>query len=242
MANITAIKGKDGRVTKYRIRIFLYEDTDGKKHFYSKNWTVPSTYKSEKAIQKGLQEVVATLEAEHKNGMLTKDSSTFIEYCNYYIETKDLKPASKRFYSSLLPFIEPEIGYIKLKNLTPEHLDSLYRKLQTADVKRDVKARANNLCVELIKRINMKRKDQAIAIGICENSLRECLKQNNVAVETAEKIAHFLQRPVKDLFSVSSSSVGLSAKTISHIHSFIYSVLQFMIPVDQEALRLFITL
>ena len=229
MANITAIKGKDGKITGYRIRIFLYEDSNGKKQFYSQNWTIPPTFKSEKAIQKGLQEAVSALEAEHKSGKLTKDNSTFIEYARYYIDTKELKAASKRFYTSLLPFIEPEIGYIKLKNLTPEHLDTLYRKLQTADVKRDAKATATDHCVDMLNNMNMKRKDQATAIGICENALRECLKKNHVAVGTAEKVAAYFQRSVKDLFVVSSSSVGLSAKTIGHIHSFINAVLQFAV-------------
>ena len=54
MANISPIK-KDGKITGYRIRVFHYTDSEGKKHFYSKNWTIPTSYKSDRAIQQALQ-------------------------------------------------------------------------------------------------------------------------------------------------------------------------------------------
>lgn len=227
MANISQIKNKDGVVTGYRIRVFKGEDLNGKKQFFSKNWTIPKTYKSEKAIQTALAKVVSEFEVSCKRGEISTDNHTFSEFSRCYIETKDLKPASERFYKSLLPLTDPEIGMVKLKDLTPQHLDRLYKKLLTSDVKRDAKATPTERVITLLKDQKIKRKDQCIAIGISENTLRECLKQNHVSIETAEKISAYLKLPQKDLFEISTSGVGLSAKYVGHVHSFICSVLEF---------------
>lgn len=227
MANISAIKSKDGKITGYRIRVFKGEDLNGKKQFFSKNWTIPKSYKSDKAIQAALSKVVGEFETQCKRGEVSTDNHTFSEFSRYYIETKDLKPASERFYNSLLPLTDPEIGMVKLKDLTPQHLDHLYKKLQTADVKRDAKATPSEKVVSLLRGQKIKRKDQSAAIGISENTLRECLKQNNVSVETAGRIATYLNHPVNDLFVIATSGEGLSPKYIGHVHSFICSVLEF---------------
>lgn len=229
MANISAIKNKEGITTGYRIRVFKGEDLNGKKQFFSKNWAVPKTFKSNKAIQNALAKVVSEFESQCKRGEISTDSHNFSEFARYYISLKDLKPASVRFYNSLLPLIDPEIGMIKIKDLTPQHLDRLYQKLATSDVKRDAKAKAFDKTVSLLKDQKLKRKDQCAAIGIAENTLRELLKQNHVSVETAQKVSEYLNRPMKDLFEVSTSGVGLSAKYIGHVHSFICSVLEFAV-------------
>lgn len=229
MANITPIKNKDGIITGYRIRVFKGEDLNGKKQFFSKNWTIPKTYKSEKAIQTALSKVVGEFETQCKRGEISTDNHTFSEFARYYISTKDLKPASVRFYNSLLPLIDPEIGTIKVKDLTPQHLDNLYKILATSDVKRDGKATATEKAITLLKSQPIKKKDLCVAIGISDNTLRECMKGNHVSIETAERISDYLSRNVKDLFVIATSGKGISAKYIGHVHSFICSVLEFAV-------------
>ena len=227
MANISTIKNKDGIITGYRIRVYKGEDQNGKKLFYSKNWNIPAGYKSEKAIQSALSKAVGEFETQCKRGEITTDNQTFSKFARYYIETKDLKPASVRFYNSLLPLIDPEIGSIKIKNLTPQHLDRLYKKLATADVKRDGKATATEKTIAMLKAQPIKKKDLCIAIGISDNTLRECINGNHISCETADKISAYLNRDVKDLFEIATSGTGISAKYIGHVHSFISSVLEF---------------
>ena len=228
MANISPIK-TDGKITGYRIRVFHYTDPNGKKHFYSKNWAIPSTYKTEKAIQSALLKVVGEFETACKRGEISDNNQTLSEYCRYYIDLKDLKPASIRFYTAMLPLIDQHIGMIKLKDLKPQHLDNFYKTLETADVKHDQKAVAKDSAVKLLLDRPELRKDLCKEIGIAENTLRECLKQHKIAVESAEKIAVFLEKPVNDLFSVSTSGKGLSAKSVCHYHSFLYSVLELAV-------------
>lgn len=228
MANISPIK-KEGKITGYRIRVFHYTDSEGKKHFYSKNWTIPSTYKTEKAIQSALSKVVGEFETACKRGEISDNNQTLSEYCRYYIDLKDLKPASVRFYNAMMPLIDQEIGMIKLKDLKPQHLDKFYKTLETADVKNDQKAIAKESTIKSLEDRPGLRKDLCKEIGIAENTLRECLKQHKIAVESADKIAVFLEKPVNDLFTISTSSKGLSSKSICHYHSFLYSVLELAV-------------
>lgn len=229
MANISPIKNKDGIITGFRIRVFKGEGENGKKLFYSKNWTIPAGYKSDKAIQAALTKVVGEFETQCKRGEISTDNHTFSEFARYYIETKDLKPASVRFYNSLLPLIDPEIGSVKIKDLTPQHLDRLYKKLSTSDVKRDAKATASEKTIAMLKAQPIKKKDLCIAIGVSDNTLRECMKGSHVSIETAEKVSAYLKRNVKDLFEIGTSGTGISAKYIGHVHSFISSVLEFAV-------------
>ena len=229
MANISTIKNKEGTIVGYRIRVYKGEDENGKKLFYSKNWNIPTGYKSEKAIKSALAKVVGEFETQCKRGEISTDTHTFSSIAHYYISTKDLKPSSVRFYNSLLPLIDPEIGSIKIKDLTPQHLDRLYKKLATADVKRDGKATATGKAIAMLKSLPDKKQDLCIAIGISSNTLRECMKGNHVSIETAEKISVYLQKNTKDLFEIGTSGIGISAKYIGHVHSFISSVLEFAV-------------
>lgn len=230
MANISPIKNKEGIVTGYRIRVFRYTDPVTKaKKFYTKNWSIPSTYKSEKSILNALSKVVGEFEASCKRGEISDNKQTLSEYCRYYIDIKTLKPSSVRFYNAMLPLIDQEIGMLKLKDLKPEHLDKFYKTLETTDVKNDARAIANNSAIELLESRQELRKNLCKMIGISENTFRECLKKNKIAVKSADKIADFLEKPVKDLFTISTSSIGLSAKSICHYHSFLYSVLEMAV-------------
>lgn len=229
MANISPIKNKEGIITGYRIRVFKGEDLNGKKHFFSKNWTIPKTYKSEKRIQAELLKVVGEFETQCGRREVSTGRQTFAEYSRYYINMKNRKPASERFYNSLLPLTDSEIGMVKLKDLTPQHLNMFYKKLATTDVKRDAKATPTEKVISILKEQKVKRKDQCAAIGIAENTLRECLKQNKVSIETAEKISAYLGKPVNDLFEIATSGTGISAKYIGHVHAFIRSVLNIAV-------------
>lgn len=226
MANITPIKSKTGDITGYRIRVLKYTDEKGNKHFYSENWAIPQSYKSASAIQKALEKETGRFENACKRGEISESNKTLLETARYYIETRDLKPASVRFYNSLLPFLEP-IGHTKLKNLTPIQLDNFYKMLATSDVKHDAKAIANKKSIDLLS--SMKLKDAAALIGLSEATIREAKKGNRIAVNSAEKISVYFKRPVKELFEVSSSGIGLSVKMIRHIHTFIYAVLEFAV-------------
>lgn len=229
MANITPIKDKDGNVVSYRIRVYRGKDAEGKQlKPFTKNWKVPATYKTEKAIQKALEKVAGEFEANCKRGDVSIDRRTFEEYVTYYIQLceRDCKAATIDFYNSLMPLICPEIGSIRLNQLIPEHLNRFYLKLQKEDVKRDAKAIAKDDLLLLKKTEGVKSKTLVAETGLCDNTIRLAFKQQKVAVQSAEKIAAYFDKPVNDLFTIATSGKGLSPKYINHFHSFIHTVLE----------------
>lgn len=62
--------------------------------------------------------------------------------------------------------------------------------------------------------------------GLCDNTIRLAFKPKKISIESAEKIASYFEKPVRDLFTISSSGKGISPKYINHYHSFIHTVLE----------------
>lgn len=125
-----------------------------------------------------------------------------------------------------MPLINAEIGSIKLHQLTPEHLNRFYLKLQKEDVKCDHKAIAKDVLLTLKKEQGTKNKTLATATGLCCNTIHSVFLPKKIAVESAQKIAAYYNKPLKDLFDISTSGKGLSPKYINHYHAFIHTVLE----------------
>lgn len=229
MANVTAIKNKKGEIISYRIKIYRGKDSNGKQlKPYSMNWKVPPTYKKQSAIDKALKKAISEFEAECKQGKVCADNRTFAEYAEYFIELNkpNWKPTTVNFYNRLVPLIRSEIGDIKLGKLDAQHLNQFYMKLRTADVKQDAKATAKDILIEKRKKEKTKSKVICAGTGLCDNTVRLCFKQKNIAVSSAVKIADYFDMNLSDAFEVATSGKGLSAKYIRHYHNFIHCVLK----------------
>lgn len=229
MANVTEVKNKDGQIISYRIRVLNFTDENGKKHFYTQNWKVPESYKTQKSIERALQKAIGAFEAACKRGEVSTSSQTFLEYAIYYIDLckRDHKAATISNYERLLPFIKDDIGHVKLSQLRPEQLNRLYMKLQSTDVKKDAKASIKgDTLKQLRKDKGMLLKDICTECGISEGTARNAFNGKNISLESAQKLAAFFDKPMNNLFEIKTSSVGLSPKYILNIHSFISAVLQ----------------
>lgn len=192
------------------------------------NWKVPPTYKKQSAIDKALKKAISEFEAECKHGKICADNRTFAEYAEYFIELNkpNWKPTTVNFYNRLMPLIRSEIGDIKLGKLDAVHLNQFYMRLRTADVKQDAKATAKDILIEKRKKEKTKSKDIIAGTGLCDNTVRLCFKQKNIAVGSAVKIADYFDMNLSDAFEVATSGKGLSAKYIRHYHNFIHCVLE----------------
>ena len=229
MANVTPIKNKKGEIISYRIKVYRGKDANGKQlKPYSMNWKVPPTYKKQSAIEKALKKAISEFEAECKQGKVCADNRTFAEYAEYFIELNkpNWKPTTVNFYNRLMPLIRSEIGDIKLGKLDAVHLNQFYMRLRTADVKQDAKATAKDILIEKRKKEKTKSKDICAGTGLCDNTVRLCFKQKNIAVSSAVKIADYFDMNLSDAFEVATSGKGLSAKYIRHYHNFIHCVLE----------------
>lgn len=132
MANIRPIKDKNGVVNSYQIRVYRGRDSNGKQlKPYQTTWRVPNNMKNPRSIKKEVVKFAAIFESECKAGLVSSDKKTFGEYAEYVISLKerDNKHRTVVRYRELLSRILPEIGYIKLTDVTGEHLNRLYLKL-----------------------------------------------------------------------------------------------------------------
>lgn len=132
MANITPIKDKNGSVRSYRIRVFRGRDASGKQlKPYSTIWHIPENMKNERTIKKEVEKFAAVYESECKAGLVSSEHKTFQAYAEYVLMLKDRdeKHRTVERYRELLERINPEIGFLKLADVTNEHLNRFYLKL-----------------------------------------------------------------------------------------------------------------
>ncbi len=133
MATITARKNKDGIITSYTIRVLLYEDSKGK-HYETSSFKINPEWK-EKTARKKAEAYAATFERDIKNGVLSNERRRFDDYAEYVIELKQstgkCKTTTLDRYRQMRQQVYPAIGYIRLKDLRPEHLNRFYMDLKT---------------------------------------------------------------------------------------------------------------
>ena len=132
MANIQPRYSKDGKLISYSIRVHRGRGPDGRQ---LKPWTtsfpVSPTW-TEKSAKKKAEAFAATFEKECRAGTTSDSRLKFAEYCNYVIDLKEqrgIKHSTIVRYKELTERIFPAIGYVKLKDLRADHLNSLYTSL-----------------------------------------------------------------------------------------------------------------
>lgn len=231
MARTQPIKNKEGKIISYQIRVFRGKDSNGKElKPYSTTWKIPSTYKTESAIQRGLQKAVSEFEAECKRGNISVDKRTFSEYAEYFLEMKkrDCKNKSIDFYQRLLPRINEEFGCTRLSNLTPETLNKFYLKLESPNVRQDRKAIAKDCLLKMKKENNLTHAQVEHLSGLSSNTIRLAFQQKKISVESAQKISNVFSKKMPDMFEiiVGGNGKGLSSKYIRHYHNLIHDILE----------------
>lgn len=131
MASIRERILSDGTVT-YQIRVSRGRD---RKPFVT-SWT-PQDGWTKKRIQKELNKFAAAFESDCINGYVATERKSFGEYAAYVIDLKEstnnIKPRTAERYRELLARIDDVdcngIGYLKLADIRPEHLNKFYRTL-----------------------------------------------------------------------------------------------------------------
>ena len=133
MANIEARKNKDGVIVSYRIKVFKGRDSSGKRLKPYTTTFKPDPKWSESKVQKELQKAAILFEKQCKEGLVSDNKQLFGEYAEYVINLKEknglLKTTTAKLYRSLLNRIKPAIGFIKIQDLKPQHLNLFYEQL-----------------------------------------------------------------------------------------------------------------
>lgn len=137
MATVQPRKNKEGEIVSYKIRVFKGRDANGKLLFENTSFPVDPNWK-ESTARKKAEAFASTFERDLKNGVLSNENRTFEAYAEYVIALKEssnkCKISTLDTYRMHLRRLSPCIGYIKLKDLRPDHLNRLYMDLASGSI------------------------------------------------------------------------------------------------------------
>lgn len=245
MANIREYRDKNGILKAFYIRVFRGRNIDGKQlPPYQDIFEVQPTW-SETTARKKAEAYAAVFEDKCQNGLQGDGRQTFQEYAEYVIQLKadngDIVHSTEVRYHELAQRIYPEIGYLKLKEIRPQHLNKLYQKIKKdGAVKTTACAKiklqkvfdegklGSSADMELLRLAGEGRKLSRMAVGraanISASTVSMMLRGENVQKDKAAAVAKALGYSVEQLFSISKIKEELSQKTVLEHHRFISAV------------------
>lgn len=230
MANLQPRRDKSGKLVSYSIRVFRGRGADGKQ---LKPWTatfdVAPTW-SEKTARKKAEAFAATFEKQCKDGLTSDGRRKFTAYCDYVIELKEQRGAKHSTivrYRELTERIYPAIGHIKLCDLRPDHLNSLYTELlKPGGAKSRTWARSKTDLAAVLKELGLSRVKLAEQCGLPLNKVYAAVKGQRVGRDDAAVVAGKLDLKLEDAFMLMSETRTLSPKTVLEHHRLISAVLE----------------
>lgn len=231
MANLQERRDKDGKLISFSIRVFRGRGADGKQ---LKPWTatfdVKPTWK-EDAARKKAEAFAAQFEKECRQGIATDTRLRFDEYCNYVLDLKEqrgqIKHSTLVRYKELTERIYPEIGHIKLRDLRPDHLNTLYSKLAENGAKKTTdRAKAIINLPELLKAKKISRTKIATDTKLAASTVNAVVRGESTSTDSARKVSDYLGLKFEKCFLTMTSNEALSAKSVLEHHRLISSVLE----------------
>ena len=183
-----------------------------------------------KSARKKAEAFAATFEKQCRDGLTSDGRKRFDEYCNYVIELKEqmgAKHATIVMYKDLTRRIFPAIGHIKLCDLRPDHLNSLYIELsKPGSAKSRSWAHSKTDLAAILKERGLTRIKLAALSGVQVNAVYDAVNGKRVSEHTAKAIADAFGMKLSDAFLVMTETKALSAKTILEHHRLISTVLE----------------
>lgn len=227
MANIQERRSKDGKLISYSIRVHRGRGADGKQ---LKPWTatfdVSPTW-TEKSARKKAVAFAATFEKECREGATSDSRQKFAPYCDYVIDLKEktgIKHSTIVRYKELTARIYPALGHMKLKDVRPDHLNSLYSQLAQPGAG-SAHAIAKVDLAALLKEKRLTRLELSSVTGLSLKAVYAAVKGERVKKEVAWAISTALGGSVEEFFFLDTKGRTLSGKTIREYHRLIHTVL-----------------
>ena len=213
----------------YRITIAAGIDLNGKQIRHRFSWT-PDEKMTPRQIEKELNRQVIRFEEQVKTGSSSLDGSVrFVDFAERYMKDYgrlQLKPTTLSNYERNLVRINQAIGHIRLKDLTPLHIQAFYRNLQEEGVRQHTTAVATSALTEWISQQPISKSAFARKAGITHQTVGQALKGNPINLASAEKMAAVIGLEVSELFTVNEDTAPLAPSTIHSYHRTISSILE----------------
>lgn len=226
MANIKRIDGKTG--VSYKITVTKGRDLDGKQIRHYLTWT-PASGMTERQIEKAIQKAAFEFEQQIEQGFVADNKQTFAKYAEYVLDLKERGGAKCRTlerYRDLLKRINPAIGHLRLSDIRPQHLNTLYTNLAEKGVRDGwVKAIPKVDMAALLKSKGFTRARLSELAGVAPSTITKLTSGETLSRESAVKIATVLDKAPDKIFTFEQDSTPLSSKTITEYHRLISTIL-----------------
>lgn len=229
MASIRPRKNKDGKITSYQIRVFKGYASDGtelKPYTASFN---PDPNKTDRQNEKALNKFAVEFEEKCKSGLACDDRQTFSQYAEYVITLKERQGAKHRTlvrYRDLLTTINENIGFMKLSDIRPQHLNNLYETLLKKGARRTEPIATPKIDIKAyLKKHKLTQADLSRLSKVPSTSITSVVKGKGVKISTAEKLCAALNIQIDKLFDINTDDRPLAAKTVTEYHRLISTIL-----------------
>lgn len=226
MAWIERREGKRG--VSYRISVSCGMDSLGHQIMRRTTWR-PEPGMTARQTEKALARAAADFEREIEQGYALDNRQTFAEYAKYVLTMKGQAGAKRRTlerYEELLERINRAIGHMKLADIRPQHLNSLYQNLQEAGIRKDGGHATMRIDLEAwLKDHKTSKTALAQKAGCAASTLGTAGRGQSIQRSTAEAIARAMGGKLESIFDITVKSTPLSPKTVLEHHRLISTVL-----------------
>lgn len=213
------------RGNSYRIRVYHGYDITGKQIVRSKTW-VPPAHMTEKQAKKEADIQAALFEDAIRNGDLGNGNIRLVDFTTEWFDvhaSRNLKAKTTSEYARMLPRINAALGHMSINQIQPLSITKFYNGLANANLESVTYVASVSIKQEL-KAMNLTQQKCADLAKIAVNSVWAACNNRNIGKSTAEKISKVLQKPMNELFELSSTR-KLSTNTVRHYHRLLSSIL-----------------
>ncbi len=135
MANITPRRDKNGNITSFTIRVYHGYDSSGRRLKPFTTSFKPEKEMTAKQAEKAAQKFADNFEEECLHFGEANSSMRLSDFVPKYLEiTKStLAPTTHEYYKRIIgDLIEPSLGHLKLRDITPSHIQRFVNELSNA--------------------------------------------------------------------------------------------------------------
>ena len=199
----------------FTITAYMGYDDTGKQQKKTTTFRPPDGVTNGKA-EKLAKEFAVKWEDKIRGFVALDENRTLSELAQWYYETiapNTLKPnILKGYMQGIYNHVIPRIGRVKLKDITPQMLDSLFRELQTSgNLERSFRLRDNTLFDDYGKEKFLKDK------GLERGTFYRILRGETCRQKTAEKIAAALGMTLEKVFDDVTENKGMTGASVNKI-------------------------
>lgn len=174
----------------YRITVAAGIDLNGKQIRHRMVWT-PDEKLTPRQVEKELNRQIVRFEEQVKSGTVASDGNIrFVDFAERYMEeygNLNLKPTTLANYERNLARINQAIGHIRLKDLSPMHIQAFYRNLQEQGVRQNITAIASPVLAKWLAQHNITQYALAKKSGITHQTVGNSMKGMPISLESAKR-------------------------------------------------------